>query len=106
MRNPNGWRRKNPDTPHQIAARAKYRSPEHRAARKHLALLVAAGRATCWRCGRPISPGTAWHVGHNDAGTTIMGAEHAGENRRVAARKGALIANAKRKAARFTRPVR
>lgn len=100
------WSTKNPNTPHQRAARAKYRSAEHRAARKQLALLVAAGRATCWRCGRVITPGTPFHVGHSDDGTRIMGAEHAGENLRAAARKGARIVNAKRKATRFVRPVR
>ena len=27
---------------------------------------VEAGQAICWRCGKPIAPGTKWHLGHSD----------------------------------------
>jgi len=60
--------------------RRKYDTKEHRSARKRLAREVAAGNASCWRCGDPISAGSKWHVGHDDAGVVIMGPEHAGCN--------------------------
>lgn len=101
-----GWHRVNRNTAAVKARRAKYNSPEHKAARAHLKILVASGRAYCWRCGKQLVPGN-WHVGHNDPGTRIMGGECAREcNLRAAARKGARIANAKRKAAAFIRPTR
>lgn len=33
-------------------------------ARARLAPSVAAGKATCWRCGLPILPGQDWDTGH------------------------------------------
>src|SRR3954468_7627698 len=57
--------------------RRKYDTKQHRNARKRLGRDVAAGGVACWRCGRPIVPGSKWHVGHDDAGVAIMGAEHA-----------------------------
>ena len=75
--------------------RRKYDTKEHRSARKRLGREVASGRASCWRCGKPIGPGTLWHVGHDDAGVAIMGAEHAkcnlsAQNRLRAARARAF----------------
>lgn len=106
MANASGWHRKNTNTPAVQARRRKYNSPEHKAMRAHLKILVASGRAWCWRCGKQLVPGN-WHVGHSDDGTRIMGGECAREcNLKTAASKGALIANAKRKAAGFVRPVR
>lgn len=50
----------------------------HDRARRTLAPLVAMGHATCWRCGLPITPGTEWHVGHDDHDRSITrGPEHA-----------------------------
>jgi hypothetical protein len=46
-------------------------------ARKRYGRDVAAGRASCWRCGGWIAPGSKWHVGHDDAGAAIVGPEHA-----------------------------
>jgi hypothetical protein len=74
----------------------KYDTKEHRTARKHLGREVASGVALCWRCGRPIAPGSKWHVGHDDAGERIMGAEHAScnlsaQNRVRAARARAFV---------------
>jgi hypothetical protein len=45
--------------------------------RKRFGREVAAGVASCWRCGLAIAPGSKWHVGHDDAGVAIMGPEHA-----------------------------
>ena len=40
---------------------------EHRRLRKQVAKVVAAGRASCWRCGQPIHPGAHWDLGHSDS---------------------------------------
>lgn len=60
--------------------------------RKALGELVAAGRAVCCRCGRPIVPGSAWHADHTDDRSGYRGAAHAACNLRAAARKGAAVA--------------
>lgn len=97
-----GWHRKNKNTDAERARRARYSSPEHQAARRAFTLLVERGQASCWRCGRTLYP-KAWHVGHNDAGTQIMGPECIPCNRGHSTRKGALVANAKRKTQRTCR---
>jgi len=72
----------------------------YRQVRQRLARAVAAGQATCWRCGRPIRPGEPWHLGHSDDGSRWMGAQHAYCNTSAAAR----MTNAKRNApARWSR---
>lgn len=93
------WRHKRIDTPAELARKARYNSPEHRAARKRFTVLVEAGLGVCWRCGRGLVPGR-WHVGHIDDGSAIAGPECMSCNLRAAARKGALVANARRKRAR------
>lgn len=101
------WAHKTHGTPAELARKAKYNSPEHKAARKHYAAWIAAGHGRCWRCGGHIEPGSDWHVGHDDLATSVIrGAEHGGCNKRAAAIKGARLANAKRKAAQFVRPIR
>ena len=51
---------------------------DHDRLRRALAPIVAAGRATCWRCGLPIPPNTPWHLGHDDHDRAITrGPEHA-----------------------------
>ena len=93
----NGWHRRNNNSPAAKARKAKYNSAEHRAARKHYAAWIAAGRGRCWRCGGHIAPGSDWHVGHDDLAVNVLrGAEHARCNKSAAARKGNRIANAKR----------
>lgn len=106
MAKASGWHRVRTDTAAYRARRAKYNSAEHKAARKHYAAWIAAGNGRCWRCLLPIPLGSEWHVGHSDDGRTIMGAEHASCNKGAAASKGARVANAKRKAREFVRPVR
>lgn len=106
---PSGWHRKRKDTPAERARDARYRTPEYRAAAKALKAQVDAGNGFCWRCGRWLDPNArlhagsrvlrAWHVGHDDTGTVIRGAECALRcNLSAAARKGARTVNAKRNA--------
>ena len=55
---------------------------DYRRARRTIAPMVANGKAVCWRCGQPITPGTPWDLGHDDHDrTTINGPEHATCNR-------------------------
>lgn len=101
------WAHADKTSPTAKARKAKYDSAEHRAARKHYAAWIASGHGRCWRCGGRIQPGSDWHVGHDDlAVNVIRGAEHRACNHRAAAIKGNRIANARRKTARFIRPIR
>lgn len=60
---------------------------DHDRTRRALAPIVAAGHATCWRCQAPITPGTDWHVGHDDHDRSITrGPEHAHCNLSAAGR--------------------
>lgn len=102
MAKASGWHRKRSRTPGELAGR--YRSPEHRAAQRQVKLLVAAGLAVCWRCGTRSA--AEWHAGHDDEGLRYMGPECRTCNVKAAASKGARIANARRKARGFVRPVR
>lgn len=62
----------------------------HAAIRAALAIEVAAGRATCWRCRQPIKPDEVWDVGHADEDPNIWrGPEHASENRATSTRRKA-----------------
>jgi hypothetical protein len=49
----------------------------NRRLRKRVAKTVESGGATCWRCRKPIRPGSAWHLGHSDDRRFYMGPEHA-----------------------------
>jgi hypothetical protein len=82
----------------------RYRSAEYRATSKALKALVDAGRGFCWRCGGWIDPAArdragkrAWHVGHDDTGLVIRGAEHNSCNLSAAAREGARRRNSMRR---------
>jgi hypothetical protein len=60
----------------------------HRMRRQKLAPKVEAGMELCWRCGKPITIGEPWDLGHADGQATIyMGAEHRRCNRATAGRK-------------------
>ncbi len=97
----NGWHRANRNSAASKARKAKYDSAEHRAARKQYKLWVEYGIARCWRCRLPITPGMAWHVGHDDVLTNVIrGPEHKRCNLGAAASKGARVANAKRQVKR------
>ena len=51
---------------------------QHVALRAELAPAVERGEVNCWRCGRPIKPGQAWDLGHDDHDRTLYrGPEHA-----------------------------
>jgi hypothetical protein len=54
---------------------------DHRRLRRQWAPLVDAGLVDCARCGRPISPGTPWDLGHDVDRSVHSGPEHAGGNR-------------------------
>jgi len=61
----------------------------HQKLRAQVAILVASGEAVCWRCRRPIWPGSDWDLGHSDWDRSqYMGPEHQRCNRAAAARKG------------------
>lgn len=49
----------------------------HDRMRLEVAKLVAKGQAVCPKCGRPVLPGSEWHLGHTDDRTSWTGAEHA-----------------------------
>lgn len=94
MAKPSGWHRKRKNTPAEQARTAQYASPEHRAMRKVLGELVAAGRGFCWRCGRHIPPGGRWHTGHDDYDRSrYRGVECPPCNLKTAASKGARQRN-------------
>lgn len=62
---------------------------DHQLERARWAPKVKAGGVCCWRCRLPISPRSAWHLGHDDRDRTLWrGPEHARCNTSAAARKG------------------
>jgi hypothetical protein len=72
---------------------------QHQKLRKQVAPLVAAGKATCWRCSERIDPGQDWDLGHDDDDRTkYRGPEHAkaadcvmGGNRATAGRQAQVF---------------
>lgn len=65
---------------------------EHRARRKREQPLIDAGNAICWRCNKPITPGSKWDLGHDDNDRTkYMGPEHVGCNRATKGHRTAII---------------
>jgi hypothetical protein len=68
----------------------------HQKLRKRIATLVARGGAVCWRCRRPILPGTPWDLGHDDYDRRVYrGPEHRYCNRSAGARKKQFMINNK-----------
>lgn len=67
---------------HTKANRAKYGS-RHQRNRAAWAAIVATGKVTCWRCRRPIEPGTDWDLGHRPGKPSHP--EHANECNRSSA---------------------
>ncbi len=49
----------------------------HRNVRRAVAAQMEAGGVACARCGRPIVPGSEWHLDHRDDGPGYVGASHA-----------------------------
>lgn len=97
------WANKRP-TAADAVRRREYDSPAYRATRKALGQQVAAGLGRCWRCGRTIPPGTAWHTGHDDNDRTVIrGVECVTCNLSAASRKASRATNARRRARRQSR---
>jgi hypothetical protein len=50
----------------------------HRRTRAAWAKIVDKGGATCWRCEKPIKPGSEWVLGHQDYSGKMLyrGVEH------------------------------
>lgn len=63
--------------------------PDHKRLRAFWAPFVAAGSIICWRCGRRISPGSPWDLGHVDGDKSrYRGPEHARCSRSAGASYG------------------
>ena len=59
----------------------------HKALRRQLEPIVAAGGINCARCGKPIIPGEPWDLGHVDGSrTAYQGPEHRACNRATSGR--------------------
>ncbi len=96
MTKASGWHRKRRDTAAERARNAIYASPEHRAHQRQVRQLVEAGRASCWRCGRFLPPGSPVHAGHDDVDRSVYrGPECPSCNVRTAARRAAVVRNAR-----------
>lgn len=59
---------------------------QHQRLRARWAPVVAAGGATCWRCGQVIRPGQPWDLGHTPGSGKRMysGPQHTACNRDTA----------------------
>jgi hypothetical protein len=74
--------------PHTLTRQQRGYDAAYDRTRARYKLVVDAGRATCWRCGRWIDPRTEWHLGHDDHDRRIIrGPEHARCNLAAAAHK-------------------
>lgn len=70
---------------------------DHKARRKREAKLVDAGKAYCWRCTKPIAPGSDWDLGHDDNDPTkYMGTEHVACNRATSTHKALNVVDTSR----------
>ena len=69
----------------------------HKKLRAKTQLDVDAGRAYCWRCTKPIAPGTNWDLGHDDDDRTkYRGSEHVGCNRATSTHKSGNVVDTSR----------
>ena len=53
---------------------------EHKKLRRQLAAKVQAGGIRCGICGKPIPPGSVWHLDHTEDRTDYRGPAHASCN--------------------------
>ena len=97
-----GWHRR-PQTAAATQRKRDYASPEHKAERARR-VAAASALTPCGYCGRPLGPNTReWHVPHDPQRNYLPGLWHGACNRTEAARRGALLANAKRKKQRIVK---
>lgn len=69
----------------------------HKARRKREAEQVDAGKAYCWRCTKPIAPGSVWDLGHDDNDPTkYMGPEHVACNRATSTHRALNVVDTSR----------
>jgi hypothetical protein len=74
--------------PKQLSRKLRGYGSRHKALRKRWEPKVAAGVVGCARCGKPIAPGSAWDLGHDDHDRTkYNGPEHRACNRRPKPRR-------------------
>jgi hypothetical protein len=74
--------------PMRPKTRARGYGGHHQALRDKIAPQVAAGVVKCARCGKPIAPGSAWDLGHDDHDRSrYNGPEHRACNRRPKPRR-------------------
>ena len=64
---------------------ARYENARHRAERRRLAPIVAAGLTPCARCGELIAAGAPWDLDHAPDGVSYLGPSHAACNRATSA---------------------
>ncbi len=69
---------------------------EHRRMREAVKLVVLAGKATCWRCARPIAAFEPWDLGHRPGRNGWAGPEH-----RVCSRRSGLAEQRRRQTWRW-----
>jgi hypothetical protein len=67
--------------PHSEKTTARGYGARHQSLRAQWKRIVEAGGATCARCGRPITPGEPWDLGHKVDGDKTAG-YHGPEHRR------------------------
>lgn len=99
----NGWHRADRNTAAARARAKDYASAEHRQERARR-VAMATPSTPCGYCGRPLGPARKdWHLPHlPDRSGYAPGLWCAPCNRKEAARRGALIANTRRKRTRVT----
>lgn len=67
----------------------------HQAERRRWEPVVDSGSALCVRCGRPIIPGTRWHLDHTEDKLGYLGPAHARCNLSAAGKRGNEVKHAK-----------
>jgi hypothetical protein len=75
------------DRPKQSSTARGY-GAAHQRERKRWAIIVNRGEATCCLCGKPITPGTKWHLDHTPDRTAYRGVACATCNIRDGAKRG------------------
>ncbi|WP_326548706.1 hypothetical protein QGN32_11630 [Mycolicibacterium sp. ND9-15] len=75
-------------TPRRATTNQRGYDAAHKAERERVGRIVAAGLATCARCGKPIHPAHKWHLDHHDTDRSrYIGPSHASCNVSAAQRR-------------------